>query len=64
VILITMSSRDNLETFKAITDDAIKDGPLYSNQSKAADILSEAHKHLTRKEFLELERYVFDRLET
>lgn len=58
-----MDSRDNLETFKAITDDAIKEGQLHRNQSKAADILSEAHKHLTREEFQELERYVFDRLE-
>jgi len=58
-----MDSRDNLETFKAITDDAIKEGPLYRNQSKAADILTEASKHLTRENFKELERYVFDRLE-
>ena len=58
-----MDSGDNLETFKAITDDAIKEGPLYRNQSKAADILTEASKHLNREEFKELERYVFDRLE-
>jgi len=58
-----MDSRDNLETFKSITDDAIKEGPLYRNQSKAADILTEASKHLIRTEFKELERYVFDKLE-
>jgi len=58
-----MDSRDTLETFKALVDESIEEGQLYRNQSKAADILSEAHKHLTRKEFQELERYVFDRLE-
>ena len=44
-------------------DDAFRDAPLNLRQNKAAAILSEAHKHLSRKEFQELERYVFERLE-
>ena len=32
-------------------------------QNKAAAILSEAHKRLSRREFLELQGYVFERLE-
>lgn len=58
-----MDSRDDLETLKAIVDDAFRNATLKLRQSWAEDILYMAHKHLTRKEFKELERYVFDRLE-
>jgi len=47
-------------------EDAFRDAPLNLRQSKAAAILSEAHKHLAREEFKELqelESYVFERLE-
>ncbi len=52
-----------MDSFKAIVDDAFRDAPLNMRQDKAAPVLSEAHKHLSRTEFKELERYVFDRLE-
>jgi len=58
-----MSESKNLETFKALVDDAFGDTPLNLRQNKAAAILPEAHKHLPRKEFRELEGYVFERLE-
>jgi hypothetical protein len=58
-----MSESKNLETFKALVDDAFRDTPLNLRQNKAAAILPEAHKHLTRDEFRELEGYVFERLE-
>ena len=58
-----MDSNSVLETFKALVDDAFRDTPLNLRQSKAAAILSEAQKHLTREEFRELEGYVFERLE-
>ena len=51
-----------LETFKAIVDDAFRDTPFNMRQDKAAPILSEAHKHLSRKDFQELEKYVFENL--
>ena len=52
-----------VEAYKALVDDAFRDAPLYIRQNKAAAILSEAQKHFTRKEFLELQDYVFKRLE-
>lgn len=44
-------------------DDAFRDAPLNLRQNKAAAILSEAHKHLAKEEFKELQDYVFERLE-
>ena len=52
-----------LDTYKAIIDDAFKNASLNLRQNKAADILSEVHKHLSRKEFKELESYIFEKLE-
>jgi len=40
-----------MDSFKAIVDDAFRDAPLNIRQDKAALILSEARKHLSRKEF-------------
>jgi len=51
-----------VDTFKAIVDDAFKDAALNVRQDKAAPILSEAKKHLSRKEFQELEKYIFEKL--
>ena len=51
-----------LETFKAIVDDAFRDTPFNMRQDKAAPLLSEARKHLSRKDFQELEKYVFKKL--
>jgi len=51
-----------LDTFKAIVDDAFRYTPLNLRQDKAAPILSEAHKHLPRKEFQKLENYIFEKL--
>lgn len=52
-----------LEVYKALVDDAFRDTPLNLRQNKAAAILPEAHKHLTREEFKQLEGYVLERLE-
>jgi len=52
-----------VEAYKGLVDDAFRDSPLNVRQNKAAAILSEAHKHFTREEFLELQDYVFKRLE-
>lgn len=52
-----------LDSFKAIVDDAFREAPFNMRQDKAAPILSEAHKHLSKKKFQELEKYVFERLE-
>ena len=60
---MNIDSNSDLETFKALVDDAFRDAPLNLKQDKAAAILSEAHKHLSGKEFKELEGYVFERLE-
>ena len=54
-----MSDSKSLDTFKAL-DEAFRDSPLNVRQNKAAAILSEAHKHLSKKEFQD---YVFERLE-
>ncbi len=51
-----------LDSFKAIVDDAFRDTPFKNRQDKAAPILSEAHKHLSRNDFKELEKYVFKKL--
>jgi len=58
-----LSTRIDVEAYKALVDDAFRDAPLNIKQDKAALILSEAQKHFTREEFQELERYVFERLE-
>ena len=52
-----------LEVYRALVDDAFRDAPLNLRQSKAAAILPEALKHLSREEFKELEDHVFERLE-
>ncbi len=54
---------DTLEIFKGLVDDAFRDTSFNLRQSKAGEILPEARKHLTRKEFQELEKYVFEKLE-
>ena len=51
-----------LDSFKGIVDDAFRDAPFNLRQDKAAPILSEARKHLSKKDLKELENYVFDRL--
>ena len=51
-----------LDSFKAIVDDAFRDTPFNMRQDKATAILSEANKHLSRKDFQELEKYVFEKL--
>ena len=51
-----------VDTFKAIVDDAFRDTPFNMRQDKASAVLSEAHKHLSRKDFKELENYVFEKL--
>jgi hypothetical protein len=53
---------NTLETFKAIVDDAFRDTPFNMRQDKAAAVLSEARKHLSRKDFQELENYIFEKL--
>ena len=58
-----MNDSKNLQVYKALVDDAFRDAPLNLRQSKAAAILPEAHKHLSGKEFKELEDYVFKKLE-
>ena len=60
---VNIYSNSVLETFKALVDEAFRDAPLNLRQDKAAAILSEAHKHLARNDFRELESYVFERLE-
>jgi len=57
-----MSEPSSLDTFKAIVDYAFRDAPFNMRQDKAATVLSEAHKQLSRKEFQELEKYVFEKL--
>jgi len=52
-----------LEKYQALVDEAMRDSPLYIRQNKAAAILSEALKFLSREEFRELQDYVFERLE-
>jgi len=58
-----MEPKIGLEAYRALVDDAFRGAPLNQRQNKAAAILSEAHKHFTREEFLELQEYVFKRLE-
>lgn len=60
---VNIDSNSDLETFKALVDDAFRGSPLNLKQDKAVAILSEAHKHLAGKEFKELEGYVFEKLE-
>ena len=57
-----LSARIDVETYKALVDDAFRDTPFNMRQDKAAAILSEAHKHLSRNDFQELEKYVFEKL--
>jgi len=52
-----------LEKYRALVDEAMRDSPLYIRQNQAAAILSEAQKHFPRKDFSELQDYVFERLE-
>jgi hypothetical protein len=51
-----------LDSFKAIVDDAFRGAPLNMRQDKAAAVLSETYKHLSRKNFKELENYIFEKL--
>ena len=57
-----MKYSELLDTYKALVDDSFWNTSLNMRQNKAARILSEAHKHLSREDFSELERYVFDKL--
>jgi len=52
-----------LEKYQALVDDAMRGSPLLLRQNKAAAILSEAIKFLSREEFRELQDYVFEGLE-
>ncbi len=52
-----------VEVYKGLVDDAFRDTHFNLRQSKAGEILTEAHNHLTRKEFKELRDYVFEKLE-
>ena len=58
-----MKSREILDTYMILVDDAFWNTSFNLRQSKAARILSEALKHLSKEEFSVLERYVFDKLE-
>ncbi len=58
-----MDEFTRLEKYQVLVDEAMIDSPLNVRQSKAAYILSEALKFLSRKEFQELQDYVFERLE-
>jgi len=58
-----MESKIGIEAYKVLVDDAFRNTALNVRQNKAAAILSEAHKHLPREKFQELEGYVFERLE-
>jgi len=58
-----MTEPKSLEIYKALADDALKARSLLLRQKRAGEILSESHNHLTRKEFQELQDYVFVRLE-
>ena len=58
-----MDEFTGLERYQALADDALRNSSLHVRQNKAAAILSEAHKYLKRKDFEELEKYVFERLE-
>lgn len=57
---MNIDSNGDLDSFRALVDDAFRGAPLNLRQDKAAAILSEAHKHLVREEF---KGYVFERLE-
>ncbi len=57
-----MDEFTRLEKYQALVDAALIDSPLNVRQNKAADILSEALKFLSRKEFLKLQNYVFEKL--
>ena len=52
-----------LESFKALADQVLRDGPLKTRQEKGEEILSTAHGILSRRDFKELERYVLGKLE-
>lgn len=58
-----MAKVNPLKTYQALTDDAFKDTSFKLRQSKAGEILSEAHKHLSLENFKKLQDYVFMRLE-
>lgn len=61
--MVNMDSNNNLKTYKALVDDAFRNTILKLRMDKAAEILPEALKHLSREEFKDLEDYVFERLE-
>jgi len=58
-----MTESKSLENYKALVDDAFKDASSYVSLKREKEILSEAHIHLTRKDFQKLEKYVSERLE-
>lgn len=51
-----------LEKYQDLVDEAMRGSPLWLRQNKAAAILSEAIKFLSREEFRELQDYVFEKL--
>ena len=58
-----MNDSKNLKIYKALVDDAFRNESLDTRQTKASDILSEALKTFTQKDFKELQDYVFEKLE-
>ncbi len=58
-----MTESKSLEYYKAKMDDAFKDASFYVRLKREEEIRTEARRHLTRKEFQELEKYVVEKLE-
>lgn len=57
-----MDEVPKLKRYLALADGAFRDASLYVRLNEEEAILSEARKHLTRNEFQELEKYVFEKL--
>ena len=57
-----MTEPNSLEHYKVQMDDAFKDLSFYVRLKREDEILTEARRHLTRKEFQELKRYASERL--
>ena len=58
-----MDEFTGLERYQALVDEAMRGSPLCLRQNKAAAILPEVLKFLSREEFREFQDYVFERLE-
>ena len=57
-----MTEPKSLEQYKAQMDYAFKDPSFYAMLKREDEILTEARRHLTRKEFQELKKYASERL--